>query len=67
MIGIEQGIERNSMFYGLETVDMFLRRSQERHRQLRVHKTYCFPKVSVNEYFIRYQESKKRKNKVNFI
>ena len=49
MIGIEQGIERNSMFYGLETVDIFLRRSQERHRQLRVHKTYCFTEVSVNK------------------
>ena len=30
------------------------------HRQSRVHKTYCFPEVSVNKYF-------KRKNKANFI
>ena len=28
---------------------------------------YCFPEVSVNKYFIIYQESKKRKNKANFI
>ena len=33
----------------------------------RVHKTYCFPEVSVNKYFIIYQESKKRKDKANFI
>ena len=32
-----------------------------------VHKTYCFPEVSVNKYFIIYQESKKRKDKSNFI
>ena len=38
-----------------------------KHRQSRVHKTYCFPEVSVNKYFIIYQESKKRKNKANFI
>ena len=31
------------------------------------HKTYCFPEVSVNKYFIIYQEAKKRKNKANFI
>ena len=31
------------------------------------HKTYCFPEFSVNKYFIIYQESKKRKNKANFI
>ena len=37
------------------------------HRQSRVHKTYCFHEVSVNKYFIIYQESKKRKNKANFI
>ena len=30
------------------------------HRQSRVYKTYCFPEVSVNKYFIIYQESKKR-------
>ena len=29
----------------------------------RVHKTYCFSEVSVNKYFIIYQESKKRKDK----
>ena len=32
-----------------------------KHRQSRVHKTYCI------QYFIIYQESKKRKNKANFI
>ena len=48
------------MFCGPETVDV-------RDRQSRVHKTYCFPEVSVNKYFIIYQESKKRKNKANFI
>ena len=51
--------EGNSMFCGPETVDV--------HRQSRVHKTYCFPEVSVNKYFIIYQESKKRKDKANFI
>ena len=35
--------------------------------QLRVHKTYCFPEISVNKYFIIYQESKKRNNKANFV
>ena len=35
-------------------------------QQSRVHKTYCFPEISVNKYFIIYQESKKRENKVNF-
>ena len=39
----------------------------ETARQSRVHKTYCFPEVSVNKYFIVYQESKKRKNKANFV
>ena len=29
--------------------------------------TYCFPEVSVNKYFIIYQELKKRKDKANFI
>ena len=43
------------------------RRSSGRHRQSRVHKTYCFPEVSVNKYFIIYQESKKRKNRANFV
>ena len=28
---------------------------------------YCFPEVSVNKYFIIYRESKKRKNKANFM
>ena len=32
-----------------------------------IHKTYCFAEVSVNKYFIIYQESKKRKSKANFI
>ena len=45
------------MLCGPETVD----------RQSRVHKTYCFPEISVNKYFIIYQESKKRKAKANFI
>ena len=36
--------ERNSMFCGPETVDV--------HQQSRVHKTYCFPEVSVNKYFV---------------
>ena len=31
-------------------------------RLSRVHKTYFFPEVPVNKYFIIYQESKKRKN-----
>ena len=39
--------------------------SRGKHRQSRVHKTYCFPEVSVNKYFIIYQKSKKRKG--NFI
>ena len=38
-----------------------------KHRQSRVHKTYCFPEVSVNKHFIIYQESKKRKNRANFV
>ena len=38
-----------------------------KHRQSRVNKTYCFPEISVNKYFIIYQESKKRKNRANFI
>ena len=33
-----------------------------KHRQSRVHKTYCFAEVSVNKYFIIYQKSKKPKN-----
>ena len=36
-------------------------------RLARVHKAYYFPEVSVNKYFIIYQESKKRKDKANFI
>ena len=39
----------------------------EGNSMFRVHKTYCFPEVSVNKYVIIYQESKKRKNEVNFI
>ena len=50
------------MFCGPKTVD-----GRRKYRQSRVHKTYCFPEVSVNKYFIIYQESKKRKNKANFI
>ena len=46
---------------------MFPEAKPGKHRQSRVHKTYCFPEVSVNKYFIIYQESKKRKDKVNFI
>ena len=45
----------------------FPRRSRRKHRKSRVYKTYCFPEVSVNKYLIIYQESKKRKNKANFI
>ena len=55
----------NSMFCGPEHWTRDCRCSK--HRQSRVHKTYCFPEVSVNKYFITYQESKKRKNKANFI
>ena len=56
------------MFCGPETVDVSRpRRSRGKHRQSRVHKTYCFPEVSVNKYFIIYQESKKRKNRANFV
>ena len=54
------------MFCGPETVDVS-RRSRGKHRQSRVHKTYCFPEVSVNKYFIINQESKKRKNRANFV
>ena len=38
-----------------------------KHRQSRVNKTYCFPEISVNKYFIIYQESKKRNIRANFI
>ena len=31
-----------------------MRRNRGKHRQSRVHKTYCFPEVSVNKYFIIY-------------
>ena len=62
------------MFCGTETVDVSLgfasgniKAKPREHRQSRVHKTYCFPEVSVNKYLIIYQESKKRKNKANFI
>ena len=34
---------------------------------IEAHKTYYFPEVSVNKYFIVYQESKKRKSKANLI
>ena len=44
------------MFCGPEIVD-----DCRKHRQSRVHKTYCFPEVSVNKYFIIYQD------KANFI
>ncbi len=39
--------EGNSVFCGPETVDV--------HRRTRVHKTHCFPEVSVNKCFIIYQ------------
>ena len=55
------------MFSGPETVDNSRGKAERKHRQSRVHKTYCFPEVSVNKYFIVYQESKKRKIKANFI
>ena len=42
------------------------RRSQGKHQQLRVQKTYCLI-FRILKYFIIYQESKKRKNKANFI
>ena len=51
------------MFCGPETVAV----RPGKHRQSRVYKTYCFPEVSVDKYFIIYQESKERKNKANFI
>ena len=54
--------EGNSMFCGpsVWTLDCrcFPRRSRGKHRQSRVHKTYCFPEVLVNKYFIIYQSSK---------
>ena len=49
------------MFCGPETVDVSPRQSPGKYQQSRVHKTYCFSKVSVNKYFIIYQESKKIK------
>ena len=55
------------MFCGPETVNVSPRQSPGKYRQSRVDKTYCCPEVSVNKYFIIYQESKKRKNKANFI
>ena len=46
----------------------FPKRSRGKHRQSRrVHKTYCFLEVSVNKYFIIYQESKKQKYNADFI
>ena len=46
---------------------LWTRDCRGKHRQSRVHKTYYFPEVSVNKYFIMYQEPKKRKNKANLI
>ena len=54
------------MFCGPEIVDVSRAEAEGKHRQSRVHKTYCFPEVSINKYFIIYQESKKRKYKANF-
>ena len=43
----------------------FHRQSRGKHRQSRVHKTYCFPEVSVNKYFIIYWVSKEKKSTTN--
>ena len=53
----------NGMFCEPETVEVLSRRNRVKHRQSRVHKIYCFPEVSINKYFIVYQETKKRKIK----
>ena len=58
--------EGNSMFCGPETVDVSggernVKNKANVSRPSRVHKIYRFPEVSVNKYFIIYQESDKRK------
>ena len=39
------------MFCGPETADD-VTETADKHRQSRVHKTYCFPEVSVSKYFV---------------
>ena len=48
--------EGNSVFCGPETVDVSRGEAEgNMHRLSRVHKTHCFPEVSVNKCFIIYQ------------
>ena len=48
-----------------ETVCFVDQRLSMKHRQSRVHKTYCFPEVSVNKYFIIYWVPKEKKSTTN--
>jgi hypothetical protein len=42
---------------------VFLEVKPGKHARSRIHKTYCFPGVPINNYFIIYQVSKKTKSK----
>ena len=55
------------MFCGPETVDVSRGEAEGNIDSRGSTKHTAFPRSHVNKYFIIYQESKKRKNKANFV